>query len=190
MIDLSQMSGHLDIIYGPMYAGKSTELCGFYKRVKAVSKSSDEILVLNSSIDVRSSPNSVQTHNMEAVPAMTVASLMPVLDDPKYKTARFILIDECQFFSDLKEFVNKALFQDKKHVVVSGLIADYRSEKFGQLLELFPHANSITQKTAYCMLCNNYEPALYSKKISTNTSQVDVGGTDKYVAVCRTCYSK
>ena len=42
---------------------------------------------------------------------------------------------------------------------------------------------------AYCNLCKDGSEAIFTKKISGENNQIDVGSSDKYIAVCRKCYN-
>lgn len=64
-----------------------------------------------------------------------------------------VAIDEAQFFPDLAEFCSEAVDVDGKHVIVAGLSGDFKRQRFGQLLELMPLADSITQLRSKCAFC-------------------------------------
>jgi thymidine kinase len=74
---------------------------------------------------------------------------------PAYHKLQVLAIDEAQFFPDLAEFCAQAVDGDGKHVIVAGLSGDFRRRRFGQLLELMPLADSITQLTSKCGFCSS-----------------------------------
>lgn len=65
-----------------------------------------------------------------------------------------LAIDEAQFFPDLVEFCRSAVDDEGKHVIVAGLSGDFKRQRFGDLLELMPLADSIKQLKSKCAFCN------------------------------------
>lgn len=59
---------------------------------------------------------------------------------------------------------------------------------FGRILELVPLAESVTKLSAICMLC--HKDAAFSKRLGAEKEVEVIGGSDKYIAVCRKCYFK
>lgn len=59
---------------------------------------------------------------------------------------------------------------------------------FGRILELVPLAESVTKLSAICMIC--HKDAAFSKRLGTEKEVEVIGGSDKYIAVCRKCYFK
>jgi thymidine kinase len=96
-----------------------------------------------------------------------------------------IIIDESQFFDDLRVFVES---QETKHVVVVGLDGDYLRKPFGQVLDCIPLADKVTKLTAMCEKCADGTPALFSYRKVLDKNQVSIGGSNKYSAFCRSCY--
>jgi len=102
-----------------------------------------------------------------------------------------IAVDESHFFTDLREFVKRALLSNKS-LIVAGLIADSRGEKFGQTLDLVPICTDIVRLKAYCSLCAKssvYRVASHSKCILKADEVMLIGGADKYIPVCREHYN-
>ncbi|XP_045107368.1 thymidine kinase, cytosolic-like [Portunus trituberculatus] len=57
---------------------------------------------------------------------------------------------------------------------------------FGNILQLVPLAESVVKLSAVCMVC--FQEGHYTKRTSTETALEVIGGSDKYIATCRTCY--
>ena len=184
------MNGRIHIILGCMYSGKSTELQRIIHRMNVIQSN---YLVINHSIDTRySEEGGIVTHNQTRIPCMSTNSLMEVINTKKFKEANSILIEEAQFFSDLFEFATLCADKYNKEVIVVGLSGDYKREPFRDMCKLIPHAETITKLTALCVLCKDGTLAHFSKKISqenTSSHQIDVGSTEKYIAVCRKHYN-
>ena len=112
------------------------------------------------------------------------------LDSEEFRQSDSVFIDEAQFFSDLVDFVELAVEVYKKDVFVIGLDGDSDRENFGQIHTLLPICDNITKLKALCSQCKDGTPGIFSKKIINSSQKVDIGTTDKYIAVCRECYLK
>ena len=55
---------------------------------------------------------------------------------------------------------------------------------------MIPLCDNIMKLKALCSQCNDGTPGIFSKKICGSGEQIDVGTSDKYMAVCRLCYFK
>ena len=75
-----------------------------------------------------------------------------------------------------------------KHVVVSGLDGDSFRSPFGDIIKLIPICDTVNKLTAYCNRCNNGTLAPFTKKLQRGNSVIDIGGSDKYIPVCRNHY--
>jgi len=121
-----------------------------------------------------------------------------------YASVQVIAIDEAQFFNDLAEFCISAADHDAKRVVLAGLDGDFMRRKFGQVLDLIPHADSVTKLKAACAFCKQeleqsggvdgagvaVKPAaaVFSLRMAADSRQELVGGADTYAPVCRRHY--
>lgn len=177
----------LELIVGCMYSGKSSELIRRVKRLQTIQQS---YVIYNSHIDTRYGSRGVYTHNRNHLPSHIVDNLLTQVDTSEYQQAETVFIDEAQFFSDLYEFVKVSVETHNKQVVVIGLDGDSDRRNFGQIHQLVPLCDTITKLTALCSLCKDGTLGIFSKKIVNSSQTVDVGSTDKYMAVCRKCYLK
>jgi thymidine kinase len=91
-------------------------------------------------------------------------------------------IDEGQFFNRLSEFCEE-MVKSGKIVVVAALNANFKGEGFSRVLELIPKAEKIKKLKSICHVCK--KAAHFSKRITEETELEVVGGSDKYVPVCR-----
>jgi thymidine kinase len=181
----------LELIIGPMFAGKSSALQSIVKRHQSLGW---KMLVLNHSADTRYGTSSVVNHDNQRLPAKSVSHLMPLLEDAEFAAARLIVIDEAQFFEDLFPFVTTAADVHAKHVVVVGLDGDADRKPFGQIGTLVPHCDKITKITAFCAECKDGTAALftYAKRAEAAAAVAAgipcVGAIESYVPLCRTHY--
>jgi thymidine kinase len=174
--------GQIQLIIGGMFAGKSTELLRRMKRFQVAKKKCLYIKYLH---DTRFSKDCIATHNNEqiaAVPCDNLTDLEKFLD-----SYDCFGVDEGQFFPDIISFCEKAANMGKI-VVVAALDGTFQRKAFGSICELIPMCEDVTKLKAICMLCQ--KEASFSKRITTSVDTVDIGGSDKYVAVCRTCFHK
>lgn len=179
-------SGRLEIILGPMFSGKSTEIIEIYNRYETIGKN---ILTLSYHKDTRYGNGVISSHNMVQKKCEMLENLMDIYDTQKYNDSEIIFIEEAQFFGDLRKFVEKATDLDKKHVVVAGLSGDYKREKFGQILDIIPLAESIEKLDAFCIICKDGTLASFTKRIVNDTKEQEkIGGKETYIPVCRTHY--
>lgn len=183
--------GRLDIIIGPMMSGKTVELL---RRLTICAEIGLKVLCIKSSLDTRS-PN-ISTHhpflipkNHENIDMVSLKSLKGI----RKESYDVIGIDEAQFFDNyLFEFCKVHVETYKKDVIVAGLDANYKREKFGHILDLVPIADSIIKLSPFCHDCGpKRRKALFSYRITEGTSEDDeiiIGGKDKYKPLCRECY--
>lgn len=204
-IPISAISGSIELIVGPMFAGKSSELL---KRVIHAEAGGYKVTVVKSDVDGRYSKTEVVTHDGTRRHCHAVPSLMnfrSVAGKVDYSSADVIAIDEAQFFPDLLEFCAQAADVDGKRLLVAGLDGDFKRRKFGQVLELIPLADSITKLNARCRFCEEEaveqheglsvhgRPAMFSVRLksgghSDSEKQKLVGGTERYAPACRRHY--
>ena len=175
----------LELIIGPMFAGKTSVLQSIHRRCKSLGFI---CVAYKPQMDTRYSKESITSHDQIHTSATTVTHLMECLKTEEYKSANLILIEEAQFFTDLFEFVMLSVEENKKQVVVAGLDGDKYRMPFGQILNLIPYADRIQKLTAFCRLCGDGTPALFSFCSSKKQDQILVGASENYQAVCRKHY--
>jgi len=182
------MSGRLELIIGPMYAGKSTELVRIINRFKCLNKS---VIVINHSLNNRYDSINLTTHNNEQIDNCIILSNLKMLED-KYKElfdkTNIIIIEELQFFSDAFDCITKWCDIDHKYVIAAGLDGDYLRKPFGDVLKLIPHADKITKLSALCKKCGDGTFAHFTKRITNNNELTLIGSDNIYEAVCRNHY--
>jgi len=111
--------GRIELIMGPMFAGKSTELI---RRVKRIEISGKKCLMIKYSADQRYSSDSVCTHDQHKRVAFSCKTLSEVKDN--WKDYDVLGIDEGQFFEDIVDFSENAA-NEGKIVIISSLNGTY-----------------------------------------------------------------
>ena len=135
--------------------------------------------------DVRYSEENITTHCGMSLEAMNTIVLGDLEDKSNYYDV--VGIDEGQFFPDTvpwaEEMANRG-----KIVVVAALDGTFQRKPFGNILSLIPLAENVTKLNAVCMKC--FGDAAFSKRIKPEDGEMleVIGGTEKYMAVCRICY--
>jgi thymidine kinase len=174
----------LEIILGPMFSGKSSYLLSSIRKYREIGWS---IYIITSSFDKRyTSETKIVNHNQESCNAdSAVEKLSDVSNKRDYLDAKVVIIEEAQFYPDLVEFVLEAVEVYEKHIIVAGLDGDASRKPFGKLLDLIPYADSIVKLKALCKKCGDGTEALFTSKKIHDNATVDIGGSDKYEALCR-----
>ena len=118
--------GEIQLILGPMFAGKTTEL---FRRMRRQRYAKQEIILIKHTSDTRydtkySSKRDVHTHDGIKAPSTVVKKLSEV-DSEHLSHMDVIGIDEGQFFSDIVEFCEKWASRGKI-VIVAALNADFQ----------------------------------------------------------------
>ncbi len=104
----------LELVLGPMWAGKSSFIIGKIRRYRAIGW---DVLVVANPLDDRYGAQVVSSHDKEQVSALAISDLSTLYEDIHYKSARLLVIEEAQFYRGLYDFVKIAVERDKKHVV-------------------------------------------------------------------------
>ncbi len=174
----------LELFLGPMFAGKSSAILGVIRRNSIIGR---QTLCLTSALDNRYTTEArIVSHNQESHPATAVSRLLPLLESPEFQAAECVIVEEAQFFPDLREFVLAAVEQRGKDVICVGLDGDSERKPFGQLLDLIPYADKVQKFTALCRTCADGTPAIFTyRRPGAPTTQVAVGGQDTYEPLCR-----
>ncbi len=177
----------LELILGPMFAGKSSAVLGRIRRNDVIGR---RTLCITSALDTRYTQEArIVSHNKDHYPATAVTELTPILQAEAFHAADCVVVEEAQFFPDLRDFVIAAVETYNKDVICVGLDGDSERKPFGQLLDLIPLANTIQKLPALCRVCADGTEAIFTyRKPGAPGGQVSVGGQDQYEPLCRHHY--
>jgi thymidine kinase len=182
--------GTIDLICGPMYSGKTSEM---YRRLKRLEYAGEKYILFKPQLD-NSSPNdeSEITHK-PAIPVESADAILFFMGN-KYPDINVVAIDEAQFFSkaEKKNLLDVCLTLKKRDykVLICGLDMDYHGNPFGLMPELMAVANTVHKLTAICMFPNCREEAEMSYKSKVTEEQIiegnviELGEKDNYEARC------
>ncbi|WP_129784881.1 thymidine kinase [Promicromonospora panici] len=152
-------AGRLEVIAGPMFAGKSEELL---RRVRRAEIARRGVLVVSHALDARRGLGRVSSHTGLGVTSHTVSDAAEVpgllrtgagTDGGADAGTELVAIDEAQFFGVglvpvVSELAGRGLV-----VVVAGLSVTFDGQPFSPLPELMALAESVDKLTAVCSVC-------------------------------------
>lgn len=176
--------GYLQLILGPMYSGKTSALLELKKQY---SYSKMSCCVINYAEDKRYHDSKLSTHDKQMIECYNTLDLTSFLTEEKIQQYQVFLINEGQFFHNLKNCVLELVEKYDKIVHVCGLDGDFKRDAFGEILELIPLCDDFIKKKSICAICEDGTLALFSKRI-VNSTEVKLIGSDIYKPVCRKCY--
>lgn len=169
--------GKIEVIIGPMYSGKTTELMRRINRLKFTKKKIIEVRYGDDLIDI--------THDNNQKRGKKIKLLSEVYNEVIDCGYNVIAIDEGQFILDLVEYCETFANKYNMIVLVAGLDCDYKRNPFQNICNLIAKAESVTKLTAICCLCGS-ENGSFSHRI-VNENKIELIGT-MYKACCRKCY--
>lgn len=177
--------GWIELITGPMFAGKSEELI---RRVKTLSYAKMKIIAFKPAIDDRYDKTAISSHDGAKYEAYAIKNAKSIMELVKDDT-QVVAIDEIQFFDNSIIYICEDLANRGMRVIAAGLDMDFKGEPFGPMPELLARAEFVTKLTAACTVCGcaatrtqrliNGEPANYFDPI------IQVGAKENYEARCR-----
>ena len=191
--------GKLIYRFGTMNSGKSLQLLAtahnFHER-------GIPFILLKSSIDTRDGSDVVHSRALgdreclSISPSDNIYSLIDSIEQMSvgycYEKLKWILVDECQFLTE-EQVDQLAAIADMMeiNVICYGLRTDFKTKLFPVSKRLFEIADSIEEIKSSCS-CNS--KTIFNARVDaegnvvTNGAQIEVGGNERYVALCRKCY--
>ncbi len=181
-------SGHIELICGSMFSGKTEELI---RRVKRAQIARQQVQVFKPQLDDRYSVEHVSSHDGVHLQAIPVRSAVDILKMVEAGTT-VVAIDEVQFFDWQIAEVCNSLADRGKRVICAGLDMDFRGEPFGPMPLLMAEAEVVDKLSAICVVCGapasrtqrliDGQPAAYTDPV------ILVGASEVYEARCRRCH--
>lgn len=175
--------GWIEVICGSMFSGKTEELI---RRVVRAQIARRKVRIFKPVIDVRYAADQVVSHNGQKIPSTNIecgADIFKHLREDEWVVG----IDEAQFLDADTVRVARELAKEGRRVIVAGLDQDYRGEPFETMMLMMVEAEYVTKNLAICMQCGN--PAHRNQRLVESAGRVVLGGTDRYEARCRKCFS-
>lgn len=193
------MSAHLRFCYGSMSSGKTLKLLSTAYNLE---ENGIQIMVLKPSLDTRDGEGIIHSRAGLERKCVMVDSDMNLYKAIKayknvlaaqFEVLRWVIVDEAQFLtkeqvdqlSDVADFLNV-------NVMCFGLRTDFQSNLFEGSKRLFEIADDLEEIKSSCE-CGEKKTSINARfdengEIITEGSQVEIGGNDKYKAICRKCW--
>ena len=180
--------GQIEVICGPMFAGKTEELIRRANRLEYAKK---KYLVFKPTIDDRYSTTEIVSHSNYRKNSISIKNSNEILG---YITdeVKAVIIDEVQFFDE--NIINIACYLADKglRVICGGLDCDFKGNPFPIVANLLARAESVTKLNAICNVCGS--PATRTQRIIDGQPAYEddpiilVGATEAYEPRCRCCH--
>ena len=171
-------TGHIEVICGSMFSGKTEELI---RRIRRAEIAKQRVKVFKPKIDNRYSEFSIVSHSEQSYPSEVIENAEEMLE--KSFDTEVIGIDEAQFFENNLVQICQDLADSGKRVIVAGLDQDYKAVPFEPMPQLLAVAEYITKTLAICVVCG--APANRTQRVTKNSERVLVGAENHYEARCR-----
>jgi thymidine kinase len=196
-------AGHIEVVCGPMFSGKSEELI---RRVTRALIAKQRVIVFKPSIDDRYHVSSVASHAGRTAQAHAVKNTLEIrehlglapepalfgLENPgvlEKPLPKVVAFDECQFFDAGLIPLALELAMAGVRVICAGLDTDFRGEPFGLMPELLARAEHVEKLTAICVVCG--APATRTQRLVNDLPArfddpiIQVGASEAYEPRCR-----
>ncbi|MFA5560146.1 MAG: thymidine kinase [Acholeplasmataceae bacterium] len=174
------INGFIEVVCGPMFAGKTEELI---RRIRRLEYAKQSVLVFKPKIDTRYSENEIISHNMSRNPSIVIQNSEEIYDYVKEDTDA-VVIDEAQFFDDGIVQIIENLADQGKRIIVGGLDRNFRGEPFGPMPQILARAEFVTKLTAICVKsglpATRTQRIINGKPAHYNDPTVLVGAKESY----------
>lgn len=177
--------------YSTMNAGKSTEILKIAHNYEEQNKGA---LLFTPAIDDRYGRGKITSRMGFQREAQIIGDDIDMLRIVREKKPDCVLVDEGQFLTREQVItLTRIVDQLDIPVIVYGLKNDYRNRLFGGSEALLLFADKIEEVKAVCWYCTKKATMLLKYKDGQPVGegpQIEIGGNDKYVSVCRKCYAR
>ena len=176
-------SGYIEVIHGPMFARKSSEL---FRRLRRHHMAGRNVTLIKSKKDNRygTSDTLSASHDGMLFPAQEVGEITQAA------TAGYdvIGVDEGQFMGpELTRWAHHMASDCGKIVIVACLDTNFMMDPWENVMALICVAEKNTKLAAICCVCG--EDAYFSRKTKDSKGLIEVGGQELYVPTCRAHHS-
>lgn len=172
-------AGRIEVIAGPMFSGKTSELL---RRLRRLRIGGMRCCLIKHARDMRYAAGLVSTHDSHHESPTMVMSSLAVADIRDYDA---ICIDEAGFFEDIASVATQ--WADAgKIVIVATIDTDFQRQPFRDVPSLLAMAERVDKLTAICSSCNL--DASFTARTTNDQGQLVVGGAEAYRPLCRACH--
>ncbi|NUN16478.1 MAG: thymidine kinase [Myxococcales bacterium] len=175
--------GHIEVICGSMFSGKSEELI---RRLRRAMMEKRRVQAFKPVIDNRyGGTDEIISHSALRLQAHVVRNTEELLRRLEDRT-EVLGIDEVQFFDSGVVDVCARLANMGRRVIVAGLDQDYSGTPFDPMPHLMAIAEVVDKLLAVCSRCG--APANHTQRLVASDERVLVGAADSYEPRCRRCF--
>jgi len=184
----------LEVIVGPMFSGKTSELIRLVEREVYAKKKG---AIFKPTIDNRYSARDIVTHNGTRYAAYRiprgdggVEKIRKVAADDGLDV---VGVDEVNFLPVSAVPILDRL-ADRTKVIACGLNLNFRAEPFQTTMELASRADRLRHLSAVCVVCGQEatrtQRLVGGRPAPRNSPTIVVGGKELYEPRCRTCFEE
>lgn len=181
--EINDKTGNIEVICGSMFSGKTEELM---RRIKRAEFAKQQVKIFKPSIDKRYAETKVVSHDMKAVPCLSLTKAEHILEESS--DVDVVCIDEAQFFDLELIDICQELANKGKRVIVAGLDMDFKGIPFGCMPGILSIADHVTKLHAICVKCGTL--AQFSHRLSISKQQIMLGEKELYEPLCRKCFGR
>ena len=184
-------NGILEIVTGPMYAGKTTSLI---RNIEKANKNNVGHLCFSSTIDTRQENSQlIRSHQSETTATTKIDEtfVKEFIERSSNETIKEIHIDEIQFFSP--KFISAIiqLLKKGKNIFLYGLNLDSNKIPFLNTMPLLLSlADKIFIKESECSSCEKNNASYTYYLLPEQKNVITVGSHETYRAICKDCSVK
>jgi len=190
------MSAKLTVFFAPMNAGKSAQL-----QMKAFGYEERNIpyIILKSSIDTRDGNAVIHSRpmgDMKCIIIKPTENLYKRISKELTNRGKlkYVLVDEAQFLKEKQvDQLSDVVDYLDINVICYGLKTDFKTKLFPGSKRLFEIADQVKEieSTCSCGEKNMFNARIDKNgRVVTTGAQVEVGGEDRYLTMCRKCYKE
>ena len=162
----------IKLILGPMFAGKTTAI------FNTITEGCD---VITHTLDTRYQDKGICSHDGKYLSCTMLSSLNDYLIPSNVNK---IIVDEIQFFPDVKNFILKHIDLE---IVFVGIISDSDGKMFPTISQVITFADQIEIVSGNCA-CGGV--TRFTRRRCESTDLFLPGGIDSYEPLCTSCFYK
>ena len=193
------MSKHLKFFYGAMSSSKTLRLLA---TAYDLEEKGMQILVMKPSTDTRDGEGFIRSRAGLQRSCIMIDGEMNLFEAiNKYneylkgegESLKWVIIDECQFLTRKQvDQLSDVVDELDIGVMCYGLRTDFKSKLFEGSKRLFELADDIEEVKSTCE-CGERKTSINARfdedgEIVTDGEQVEIGGNERYKAICRKCW--
>jgi len=182
----------LEVIIGPMFSGKTSELIRLVEREVYAKKKG---AIFKPALDRRYSVREVVSHNGLRYDAHSLVTskngIQKIATVVEGDGLDVIGVDEVQFFPlRMVRLLDRLAFS--KRVIACGLNLNFKAEPFETTMKLAARADRLRYLSAVCVVCGQEatrtQRLIEGKPAPRESPIIVVGGKELYEPRCRNCY--